>query len=126
MLSVVVKRYPRDVDLDDPVAALVASLAHPQDVRPPAWEWRFPVPKDRATIGCDNCSHRIVWWTTDIRAGWLGLQDLDKRGWKWQGQQVPVRFHGLVVDVECQRCGWKKAAAARQPDPWWQSPPEIL
>jgi hypothetical protein len=123
-----VNGYPPLVELEEMTSALARSLTFPQmDAFRPAWVWRHDTPKDRVTLGCGDCAHRIVWWTAELRSGWLGLQDANCRGWKWQGQEPsPVRFTGDLVHVKCGLCGWRKLAAARQPDPWWLGPPEIL
>jgi hypothetical protein len=115
------------VELDDLADALAASLVAPQVASPPTWRWRDATPKDRVTLQCDNCGHRIVWWTTELRDGWLGLQDASHRGWKWQGQgEPPIRFRGEFVDAACRACGWAKPAVARQPQDWWTAAPEML
>jgi hypothetical protein len=84
-------------------------------------------PEDRVTLTCGNCRLRIAWWTVKLRSAWLGLQDANHRGWKWQGQgPCPIRFRGELVDAACGACGWAKLGVARQPQEWWTAPPEML
>lgn len=130
----IVTRFPstamiRAVDLDDAANALAASLVAPQDASlRPVWRWSQDTPKDRITLTCGGCGHRIAWWTVELRDGWLGVQDLDRRGWKCPGQgKFPLRFRGELVDAACGYCGWAKLGAARQPESnWWTAPPEVL
>jgi len=106
---------------------LVASLVAPQDASlRPTWRWTCPTPKDRVTVPCGDCGHRIAWWTVELRNGWLGPQDAYRRGWKWQGEgKPPIRFRGELVDAACT-CGWAKLGVARQQPDWWTAPPELL
>jgi hypothetical protein len=120
------------VEPEDFARALATSLAAPQEESlRPVWRWREDTPEDRVTIPCGRCGRKIAWWTAEVRPGWLGLQDLNARGWKWHGPVIPVRFRGPLVDVvgcPASTCRWSDAAVARQPDPdrWWLTPPELL
>jgi hypothetical protein len=93
----------------------------PEEDGQPEGERTHPLP-------CGDCGRRIAWWTVELRSGWLGLQDADHRGWKWQGQgKSPIRFRGELVDATCRACGWAKLGVARQPlSDWWTAPPELL
>jgi hypothetical protein len=113
------------VELDEMAGALAATLVAPQASRPPSWRWSDATPKDRITISCDNCNRRIAWWTTELRSGWLVLQDVTHRGWKWQGE-CPIRFRGQLVDATCPSCHRARFGVARQLSDWWTAPPEML
>lgn len=116
------------MEVDDLTHSLAASLVAPQDASlRPIWRWIEATPTDRVTLPCSGCTHRIAWWTAELRDGWLGWQDADRRGWKVPGQGTfPLRFRGELVDAACKACGWAKLGVARQPQDWWTAAPELL
>lgn len=111
-------------DLKLLAASVQASLAAPQTHQPIAWR---ATGTNRVTLRCGGCPRRIAWWSDEIRPGWPGLQDAIRRGWRWQGPEVPVTFRGELVDACCPSCGWSREGVARQLQPGsWLRVPELL
>jgi len=90
--------------------------------------------RERWTLSCPECSHRIAWYGDDVmRRQWNGWKhgEFDRfdpwiewvpgmpLGWGWLGKRSPVHWRptpdGTVIDIGCFSCGWT-ALGVRYPE----------